>query len=183
MTLTKDDAAAALRDIDGAAAQSRELQGYSHGSSYLFVWGVAWLVAGLLTDLIPERGNAVWMTVNLIAVAATVWLTAQLNRRGVWRDGWRAMTAAFILMGFAVGSLILLGPPSGLAVEAYFGLLTAAAYMVAGLWWGKRYIITGVLVAAGIVLAYVYLREHFSLWFGLLGGGSLILCGVWMRRA
>jgi hypothetical protein len=33
------------------------------------------------------------------------------------------------------------------------------------------------------VTGYVLLREHFMLWMSLCGGGTLLLTGLWMRRA
>jgi hypothetical protein len=32
------------------------------------------------------------------------------------------------------------------------------------------------------MVGYVLFREHFMLWMAFVGGGALLLTGVWMRR-
>ena len=81
MTITKDDAAAALRDIDQAGERSRELESYASGAPYLIIWGLAWLVAGSLTDFMPRQGATIWNTATGIGVVATVWLTYRLGKQ------------------------------------------------------------------------------------------------------
>ena len=50
-----------------------------------------------------------------------------------------------------------------------------------GLWLGLRYVIAGVVCAALLIGGYIFLRENYSLWMGAVAGGTMILCGVWMR--
>jgi hypothetical protein len=38
-------------------------------------------------------------------------------------------------------------------------------------------------MGASTQVAYFYLREYFFHWMALVGGGSLLLTGLWMRKA
>ena len=59
--------------------------------------------------------------------------------------------------------------------------LLATGYVLMGLWLGLRYVIAGVVCAALLIGGYIFLRENYSLWMGAVAGGTMILCGVWMR--
>ncbi len=184
MTISKDDAAAALRDIDQAGERSLELKSYDTGGPYLLIWGLAWLVAGTVTDFIPRQGAIVWNTVNAIAVIATIWLTYRSGKHPTTgRDQWRIFFAAFILALFANVVLWLFQPISGNKIMAFVGLLNATGYALLGLWKGPRWMIAGGVVAVALLFGFYYVPEHYSLWMGVVGGGSMIVSSVWIRRA
>jgi hypothetical protein len=184
MTISKDDAAAALRDIDQAGERSLELKSYDTGGPYLLIWGLAWLVAGSVTDFMPRQGALIWNTVNAIAVIATIWLTYRLARQNANRRGsWRVFLAAFILAVFANTVLWLFQPLAANKIMAFVGLLNATGYALLGLWQGPRWIIAGGIVALALLVGFYYVPEHYSLWMGVVGGGSMIISGVWIRRA
>jgi len=56
------------------------------------------------------------------------------------------------------------------------------AYVLAGLWWGTRFIVTGIALALLTLGGYFLLREDFLLWMAVVGSGALLLAGVWLRR-
>ena len=67
--------------------------------------------------------------------------------------------------------------------DPFFFLKKQAIYAAIGLWLGLRYILAGAFMAAATLGAYFFLREYFFFWMALVGGGSLILTGFWLRRA
>ena len=125
-----------------------------------------------------------WNTVNVVAVATTIWLIARCQHpSGDRTKAWRIFIGAFALMAYANTSLWVFQPASGHMIEAYIGLTVATGYVLMGLWLGLRYVIAGVVCAALLIGGYIFLRENYSVWMGVVAGGTMILCGVWMRRA
>jgi hypothetical protein len=65
---------------------------------------------------------------------------------------------------------------------AYWPLLLSAIYASMGLWMGARYILLGAFLAAATLAAYLFFKEFFFVWMAVVGGGSILLTGLWMRH-
>ena len=52
-----------------------------------------------------------------------------------------------------------------------------------GLWIGWRYTAIGIGIAVLTLVGFFLLPMHFLLWMAGVGGGALILTGLWLRRA
>ena len=119
MTVTRDDAAAALRHIDTAERRAQTAFGYRTGAPYLLLWGAVWIAAGAVGVLSPGHTGGLHRA-DLVAVRAGLrdprLLVRPAPRRG--RGG-----------------------------------------------------------------AFHFAPAHAALVVSLLGGGALILAGLWMRRA
>ena len=77
---------------------------------------------------------------------------------------------------------VVMQPGNPLAQGAFVPLLVAMFYCLMGLWRGVRLLITGIVVAALTLIGFFYLPEYFMLWMAAVGGGSLILLGLWLRK-
>ena len=187
MTVTRDDAASALHAIDRAERHSLALFGYSAGSPFLLLWGPLWIVAGAVAAVSPENAGIGWAAVDAIGLAGTAGLVIAQNRRFREKDdrteacrflGAVAVLAAFITMTFAV-----FAPVSGVQVQTFIVLLVAAAYALVGCWFGLRFAAVGAALAGLAVGAFYFAPAHAAYIVPLLGGGALILAGLWMRHA
>jgi hypothetical protein len=47
---------------------------------------------------------------------------------------------------------------------------------------GTRYVVSGIAVAALTLAGFFLLKQHFLLWMAAVGGGAMILAGLWLRR-
>ena len=81
MTITTNDAATALHDVDSARHRSPSLFHYGQTSPFLLLWGVLWIVAGTVTALSPDKAGVGWFVVNVVEFAATGILIATQSRR------------------------------------------------------------------------------------------------------
>ncbi len=73
--------------------------------------------------------------------------------------------------------------PQGQEIAAFIPLLMAALYVIRGLWSGWRYSAIGIGLAALSLGGFFFLHHYFLLWMALVGGGTLILTGLWLHRA
>ncbi len=66
MSLSPQDAAAALHDIQAAERRSATLHGYRQGAPHLILWGVLWALGYGQTDLRPAYAQTIWAVVTPI---------------------------------------------------------------------------------------------------------------------
>jgi hypothetical protein len=105
-------------------------------------------------------------------------LPAQRARRR--RGGW--MLASAIALYFPA-MLMVLAPLASRQFHAFISLFWAIAYMASGAMLGLRMYLTGLVTAVAIVVGYLFVTQYYFLWMAVFGGGSLILAGLWLRRA
>ena len=55
-------------------------------------------------------------------------------------------------------------------------------YAAVGVYLGTRWLITGLGLLGLTFIGYTALDTHFALWMAWVGGGGLILAGIWLRR-
>jgi hypothetical protein len=192
MTVSHKDASEALDVIASADQKVRQYKGYRGGSPYLILWGVIWFVANAVTGLAPEYGGETWTAGTLIGSAVTVWLIVTQSMRAQQlhrftpaeraQIGRRASLTGVTVMCFFPAMFTVLAPLSGLQTNAFISLFWAFAYMAAGAWLGTRLFLTGTATAAAVLIGYLLLREHYFLWMAVVGGGSLVLGGLWLRK-
>jgi len=174
MSVSPDDAAAALRDIDAIETRSARAFGYQCGSPHLILWGALWVVGYGLCDLMPERAALIWAVIVPVGLAGSLRVYGS-DRRRRYFAGIAATMVGFFFAAFAVLT------PRGLQVAALIPLMIGAAYVVMGLWRGPRYVATGLAVAALTLGGYFLLPAHFLLWQAVVGGGAMVLAGLWFK--
>jgi hypothetical protein len=178
------EARAALEQIDSLTQRSEEFIGYWRQGVFVQIWGVAWMVAHLLLYSFPSRPGSVWLACDAAAVAGCVAVRLWARRAGRTsaRTDPRLLWAMLIVALFGVLTTFLLAPTAR-AVELFWTCLPMCAYMVGGLWGGKRWIILGGAVCTVSVLSSAFLGSGYHLAMACAAGGGLLLGGAWLRHA
>ena len=186
MNVTKTDAETALRDADRAAEHSQTLFHYEIASPYLLLWGILWIVAGMIGAISPENTGMGWLIVDTIGIIATGYLVTSDARRidkdNVRNEGLRYGATVIVLTAFITMTFVVFAPVSGVEVQTFITILVAAIYMILGFWTGYRLAVIGTVLTVLVVSAFFYTPSQFPLMVSILGGGALILGGLWMRR-
>jgi len=86
-------------------------------------------------------------------------------------------------MVFYVVVLNIMQPVSGPQSAVLISLIVALCYVLGGVWIGARLAVTGIAVAVLTLVGFYMLPAYFLLWMAVVGGGALILAGVWLRTA
>ena len=178
MVLSRQDAAAALRDIEQAQARSASLEDYHRAAPHFMIWGVLWAVAYTLNDIYPLRAGAIWSVVVPIGIIAG--LLAMRQGRNERTGRYTAVIGAISI--FVVATLVVMWPVNARQVAAFIPLFVALTYVLKGIWSGVRYVGLGIAVSAFTLLGFFLVKDHFFLWMAVVGGGSLILASIWFRR-
>ncbi|WP_332854918.1 hypothetical protein [Duganella sp. S19_KUP01_CR8] len=181
MTISKEQAESALQDLEHAGHRSATLYKYTKISPYLILWGCVWMAAYGLSDVWPSEAGLIWLIADGIGAALSICI-ARAHGPAVRKEHWRVGAIILTLLAFTTATFAILPPHSGKQMSAFVPLVIATAYILVGIWHGKRLVILGVLVGALTLLGFFLLHSHFNLWMALVGGGALILAGAWLKR-
>ena len=76
-----------------------------------------------------------------------------------------------------------MAPLSHRQIGAFIPLVVAAGYALRGIWGGTRFFVAGGAIAILVLVGYFLLPGYFDPWMAAVGGGALVLAGIWLRRA
>lgn len=183
MSLSSEQAAKALREVEAVSHRSGQLYRYQRAAPVLMLWGVIWLVGFSLTDVIPAHASVIWIALDIGGLLGCIFFGRRSKGESSTVTTWRWLASIFSIFAFYILALIILRPTTGTQSAALVALIVALFYVLAGLWLGTRFAVAGALLAALTLFGYFMLAAYFYLWMALVGGGALMLAGLWLRRA
>ncbi len=196
MKPTPQEARARLAEIDAIVSHTRKQIGHGIAAPLLILWGCIWLVGYSISQFQPHWVPIFWPTLGIgggLASALVGW-----RRETPTRD--RSDTTLglvwLILAGYAVLWIAIFIPPGipgemsqtefgqiyNRKIAIYLATVPMFAYMVAGLWLGRFLTWLGLTVTLVVALSYFLLTEWSLLITGVVGGSTLILSGVFIRK-
>ncbi len=184
MGISRSEAASALTDIESAAGRSRLLKGYRIAGPILMVWGVIWAVGYSAMGLLePDRWGLVWLVLDVIGIVASIVL-GRSGGKGAAKAGygWKMMAGILAVMAFYVATLALFQPTSIDATLAYPGVVVGLIYAGVGIAYAPRYLWIGAAVFAASLVGYFFFQPWLAFWMAAVGGGGLVVAGLWLRR-
>jgi hypothetical protein len=194
VNVSRDEAAQALEEIGRAGSRMQRLSVYADMAPMFVLWGVIWLIANLVTEFAPDWSGRAWFVGTVVVgTPLTLWLTVRHARRAGARmrqagvDG-RALGNRMALLGVTgfgvfVSMMFIVMPLNPRQQDAFISLFFAASYAFGGVFGGWRLYAIGAVTTLAVVFGYLVLQQHFFLWMGLVGGGSLLAGGLWLRKA
>lgn len=190
----KDAARRALRDVAATQDRARALSFYRSAFAPVMVWGFVWLICNTVSFFQPGLANTIWIVgifLGSIASVASGWVRRDRDRQNQARHDGTGL-ARHVMIGIGIAVIIVLGLTalgfldvfsSSQQANAMISVMVAISYGVAGLQHGLRLTLLGLVVGAAAVGGYIWLREWYELWMGIVGGGSLILGAIWLWRS
>src|SRR4051812_1449935 len=163
MPISPEEASETLNQVADTQARSRILYGYWRGAPYLILWGILWMAGFGLTAVFPAHVAVFWGIVTPLGVATGIVIDRSRNNEKRSRD-WRYAVIALAFAAFFFATFSILRPHSINQTSAFICLVVSLIYVLMGLWFGLRYIMCGVLVAALTLGGFFLLHNHFSLW-------------------
>ena len=192
MNISRDEAAAALGEVDKAGERVKTVQLYAGAAPFMILWGAIWLVGNGVVDLWPQHGFTAWIVCTSAGMATSLWLTIRnslswerryalspLERRALGR---RFALLGITLIAFFPATFAVVGPLGPRQGNAFASLIWAFVYMAAGAWVGWRLFAIGLVTAVAIEFGFFFIHQHYFMWMGVVGGGALIAGGLWLRK-
>lgn len=192
MSVSREEAAQALKEIDQTSDRIVQLKGYHHGAPYFIVWGFVWLIANSVSQFWPEHQQTVWpicVGAGFLISVVLGFVQTRQAKPGTHRSeqerrfGARIGMTSGVMMAFIVAILLIAQPRTADAGNAMVSIFFPFMYMAAGIWTGWRVFAIGLITAVAILIGYFWVKDYFDVWMGVFGGGSLIAGGIWLRTA
>lgn len=181
--IDRQEAAAALLDIDALGRRVRQSLLYRRAGTMLMLWGVATFVGYVVSFFAPSAARLVWPAVFVAATAGCVMAGAMNARReGVRTFGGRMLAALLVFAAFGCIWSLGIGQFSPRQLGTFWTTYFMLPYLVAGLWFGYGFVVIGSAVTVLTLIGYVVSGDWFNLWMAVVNGGGLVLGGWWMRR-
>jgi hypothetical protein len=188
MSISPADAESALRDVRNTDSRVRGTIAYHRVSPHLILWGAVWIVGYTSNGLLPPawRGLA-WLPLIALGALGSVILGMQVDRRA--EKGGRpgetlsmiggAITIAFFF--FATYSIFR--PHDALPQLALPALVTGLIYAVVGMLRMPRMLVIGAAMIVLTFVGFLISAQYLAFWIAAVGGGGLIVSGLWLRSA
>ena len=194
MSLSPGQAAENLREIERTERRSAEAHEYAASSPQFILWGLIWMAGYAGSYLLPHYGfvgaiNWLWLGLIVIGIVGSSilgrrryrHLSPEARAKGKAISlRWGMTMLVFYAFLFAV--FAVMRPRNPVVSAAFIPLLIAAIYAVVGIWRGLRFLYAGIALAVLTLGGWFFLPQYFLLWMAAVGGGSLILTGLWLRR-
>ena len=169
----------AIRQIMG---RTRSAIG-NQGGWIMVVWGVIWLIGFPSNQLLPNLAGWIWLVLNVVGIALTIWLGTRIGRGDVRVSFWRPVLVWLLsLVVFDALLIWLFGITGTQDLLLLFLLTIALGYVQFGLFTHRIFGIVGVLMAVVTMGARLLTPDYFFLAIGIFGGGVLAGGGLWIVR-
>lgn len=178
MSVTHEDATEALRLIAEAGQRSTMLRGYQSAAPHLILWGGIYAAAYTFGYFRPYQAGLAWA---VLIPAATIG-DVLIARRDHGRINWAVFLGLFAtFLAFISATALVMQPHDPRQMAAFVPLVVAAAYVVLGIGVGRRLVFTGLALGVLTLVGFLALPSIFMLWMAVVGGGALVLGGLWLR--
>jgi hypothetical protein len=190
MSITRAEAATALRDVEETTARTYEMRGYRYASPHLILWGSIWALGYTLMGVLPQaQWGWVWIPLDLAGFCGSL---AIANRGKAGRlpggeahgAGRGPLVVTLLFGALFIGAVYAVFAPS--TPEPYLvfpPLLLGLVYVAAGSWKMRRLAWIGGAVFLLTLAGYLLLKPWLAFWIAAVGGGGLLLGGLWLRKA
>jgi hypothetical protein len=155
----------------------------------MILWGIVWVLGFTATHVLLrldlERAiNPTWGVLNGVGVVISIWLGLRAqHRRGHRSTLWRAVFLWWLALAvFDILLIWLFGLTRGQEIALLILLTIALGYFLFGLFTHWAISAIGIFLAVLSVAAALLFPAYFDLALGFLGGGVLIVSGVWFVR-
>ena len=191
MSLTPDQARDSLKEINRTSQRSAQAFSYASASPYFILWGCIWMVGYGGSEALRHTTGAhwsgtVWSTLTILGgVGCTLIGRRQAATRSVEgrATNLRLLMSMAVIFGFMFALFAAIGRPANpVASGAIAPLVVAMFYALLGVWKGVRFLVAGAALAALTLGGMFWLPQYFLLWMAAVGGGSLVLVGLWLRK-
>jgi hypothetical protein len=146
---------------------------------------VVYALAYTLSYARPAQSGIGWIVLPALGCTGSAVIGSMDRRECAPRSGRRRflIPALFLtFFGFIAASSAIMQPHDAKQIGAFVPLVVAVCYIVLGLGVGRRIALAGLALAVLTLTGYFAFPGIFELWMAVVGGGTMILSGFWLRR-
>jgi len=186
MNISPTEAEEALAAIQAMMQKTRRAISSSGAYRFLIVWGVVWLLGFLGAQFLPQYiAVYTWMVLDILGGILSAIIGIRMNR-GVRSpssssSGKRIAIFWMLLFLYCVASIAVSWPADGKQLAMFIILFVMVGWLAMGLLLSFTSIWPAVIITALALVGYFLLPGIFNLWMAILGGGGMIVLGLYIR--
>lgn len=179
--LSREQAAAALAEVEAARASMRRVVREHRGHYHLWIWGAVWIAMPLTAHFGGDQAARHFWWITIIGGVLSA-LTGFTQSRQIRRPANLRFVGVMVTMWvFAATFPLVLRPAlESRGLYAFCCLVAMQTYVVAGLWTDTYLLWVGLLVAALVLVGFFCFPGIFWLWMAVFGGGTLVATGFYV---
>ena len=183
MMIDSRQASEALSDINEIARRVRQSTIYNLSSLMLIMWGALVFAGNMASFMWPRSGGYIWLAIEALGIAGSFAISAYSYPNTQIRAFDMRMFAAYLLVLLFGIFCCWLGHFTPRQIGTFWPIYFMLFYTIAGLWFGRAYVVIGVGITALTLIGYFFIGDWFKPWMAVVNGGGLVLGGLWMRRS
>lgn len=186
MQITPNEAQESLAAISSMMQKMRRTVANGGAHYFLILWGMVWFFGFLSSQFLPDKIiGYIWLALDILGAVGS-WVTGLLLRRrvrnvGVSVTGRRIGLFWLTLFVYCMLTIWIAGPMDGKKLAMFIIIFVMIGWIAMGIllsfFVGRLVLFVTAVAFAG----YFLLPEIFYLWMALLGGGTMIGCGLYIR--
>jgi len=186
MQITPNEAQESLAAISSMMQKVRRAVAAGGTQYFLILWGFVWLFGFLASQFLSGKiAGYVWLGLDLLGGLASfaigLWLRRRVRNASVSVTGGRIALFWLTLFTYCMLAIWIAGPMNGKQVAMFIIIFVLVGWMAMGFLLSISMVRVVLLVTAIAFGGYYLLPDYFYLCMAVLGGGTLIGCGLTIR--
>jgi hypothetical protein len=186
MNISPNEAEEALAAIQAMMQKTRRAISSSGAYIFMIVWGMVWLIGFLNSQFLPNQiARYVWIGLDILGGILSAVIGVRLNR-GVrssasTTSGKRIAFFWLLLFLYIVAAVAVAMPVNGKQVAMLIILFVTVGWIAMSLLLSFGSVRWALALFALSLIGYFLLPGIFYLWMAILGGGGMIVLGLYIR--
>jgi hypothetical protein len=183
MNVSKHEAQEALEAVQQVSDQLRQAIASGSTPYYMILWGAIWFL-GYISSYFTRGLLTGWIWLGLTISGSILSFILGMRFRTRMRDNSAARVVYLWISLMAYASLIwwIAAPTRGEQASMLIVIFCMFGYVITGLWMEPTAAWVGVITTVLAAIGYAFFLPVFYLWMAFLGGGTLILSGIYILR-
>ena len=188
MNVSQEEAKESLSAVRDATVRTQRAIASAYANPLLILWGMLWIIAYTTTHFYLSYAFHIFTAMAMVGGVGTAVICLVFHSKGPVQEtsgprlGWRIAVFWILLYVYIPIWLFLLAPFSGLQCNAFICTASMFAYVVMGLWFDSRFmIVLGLALTAATLIGFYILRDIYCLWMAIVGGGTILGTGLYIR--
>ncbi len=186
MNVSPSEAEEALAAIQAMMKKTRRAISSSGAYIFLIVWGIVWLFGFLCAQFLPYQiSGYIWTGLDILGsvISAVIGIRMGTHVRSpsTTTSGKRIGIFWFLLFFYVAAAIWVAWPVNGKQLAMFIILFVMVGWVAMGLLLSFASVQTGLVITALALIGYFLLPGIFYLWMAILGGGGMIVLGLYIR--
>ena len=185
MNLDKKQAKKSLNEIQQTMQKTARAIESSEASPFLILWGAVWVLAYTASHYYLQYVHIIMWAMSAIGGIGSFVITMQQRSKNPIKStspknpSRKIGVMWFSVFAYASILLFILQPFNGLQMNAVIVITVMLAYIIMGLWFSSRLLLTlGVAITLSTLIGYAVLTPYYCIWMAATGGLTLLLTGI-----